>query len=166
MYDVSCQTVSMAVMLRPRDSHRQSRMHHDGSLSRLDMIAEPSERSRLSAPATVLVGFSDHRLLKAEGTSANQSRRCGKTENRLSTTEREAKRTRRRLKRRYAKSRSSTDLSSSEQGNRVIREVRSSHIRRQVDEAAGSSPGLLWQTVGRLLFQQQLVRRKGHGDTR
>ena len=65
MYDVSCQTVSMAVMLRPRDSHRQSRMHHDGSLSRLDMIAEPSERSRLSAPATVLVGLSDHRLLKA-----------------------------------------------------------------------------------------------------
>jgi len=37
-------------------------MHHDGSLSRLDLIAEPSERSRQSA---LLVGFSDHRLLKA-----------------------------------------------------------------------------------------------------
>ena len=42
-----------------------TRMHHDGSLSPLDLIAEPSEQSQLSAPATVLVGFSDHRLLKA-----------------------------------------------------------------------------------------------------
>jgi len=85
-----------------------------------------------------------------------RTRRCGKTENRwLSTTAREAKRRRRRLERRYAKSRSSTDRrayrGACRAANRVIREALSSYIRRQVDEAAASSPRLLWQTVGRLL---------------
>ena len=85
-----------------------------------------------------------------------RTRRCGKTENRwLPTTAREAKRRRRRLEWRYAKSRSSTDRwayrGACRAANRVIREARSSYIRRQVDEAAASSPRLLWQTVGRLL---------------
>ena len=84
-----------------------------------------------------------------------RTKRCGKTENRrLSTTAREAKRGTRRLERRYAKSRSTDRRAyrgACRAANRVISEARSSYIRRQVDEAAASSPRLLGQTVGRLL---------------
>lgn len=194
-----------------------TRMHHDGGLSRLDLIVEPSKPRRLSVPKTVLVGFSDHKLLKAvlscsrppaasatysyrdlkhidilsfrahlrQSTSLRsppedpdeivrqlhvdlrsvldrfaplrtRTKRQGKVENRwLSDAAVQAKRIRRKLERRYSKSRSSTDRRAYRRAcrtaNTVISEARSSFIRSEVEEAAASSPRLLWRTVSRLL---------------
>ena len=47
-------------------SEGPTHMHFNGSLSRLDVIAEPSNPRRLSTATTVLTGFSDHRLLTSD----------------------------------------------------------------------------------------------------
>ena len=43
-----------------------SRIHYDDKLSKLDLIVEPDNTRRLSRVATILVGYSDHKLVKAE----------------------------------------------------------------------------------------------------
>jgi hypothetical protein len=42
-----------------------SHLHYDGSQSKLDLMFERDENRRLSEVTTVVVGFSDHRLVKA-----------------------------------------------------------------------------------------------------
>jgi len=41
-------------------------LNFDGGMSKLDLLPEYTDNSRLSAAATVPVGFSDHRLVRAE----------------------------------------------------------------------------------------------------
>ena len=42
-----------------------TRMHHDGRLNKLDVIIERIQPRRLQNAVTVLVGYSDHRFIKA-----------------------------------------------------------------------------------------------------